>query len=54
MGPRPAEHRSFRIELEGDEVVAVCACGWRSAPAMNAGMAGALWDKHLEESAPEA
>ena len=43
-------HRSFRIEVERDEVYAVCACGWRSDPAMNAGMAGALWDKHRDEA----
>ena len=29
--------------------VAVSGCGWRSENAMNAGMAGAMWDKHLEE-----
>lgn len=49
MAARPAAHRSFRIELDGEQAIAVCTCGWRSESAMNAGMAGALWDKHLEE-----
>jgi hypothetical protein len=42
----PTSHRSFRIEVERGKVHAVCACGWRSQPALNAGMAGALWDRH--------
>ena len=46
-------HGSFRIEVQHDQVFAVCACGWRSAPAMNAGLAGALWDKHRDEANTE-
>ena len=46
----PAEHRSFRIELDGQQAVAVCTCSWRSDAASTAGTAGALWDKHLAES----
>lgn len=49
MPKRPHAHRSFRILLTGDRVYAECACGWRSEPALNAGMAGARWDRHLEE-----
>jgi hypothetical protein len=41
-----APHRSFRIEVERGKVYAVCSCGWRSHPALNAGMAGVLWDRH--------
>jgi hypothetical protein len=48
MAERPAAHRSFRIELNGEHARAVCTCGWRSEVAMNAGMAGAMWDKHLD------
>jgi hypothetical protein len=43
-------HRSFRIEVEHNRVYAVCVCGWRSATALNAGMAGALWDRHRADS----
>jgi hypothetical protein len=53
MTQRPPEHRSFRIELSGELAYAVCACGWRSHNALNAGMAGAMWDKHLEEVGQE-
>jgi hypothetical protein len=49
MADRPLAHRSFRIELQGELACAVCTCGWRSDTAMNAGMAGAMWDKHLDE-----
>jgi hypothetical protein len=49
MAARPQEHRSFRIDLDGEQARATCTCGWRSDSAMNAGMAGAMWDKHLEE-----
>lgn len=48
MAERPPEHRSFRIELNGEFARAICACGWQSDPSMNAGMAGAMWDRHLE------
>ena len=54
MAARPAAHRSFSIEMDGDLALAICTCGWRSPGAMNAGMAGALWDKHLEEVIAEA
>lgn len=48
MADRPAEHRSFRIELSDELARAVCTCGWQSEPSINAGMAGAMWDRHLE------
>lgn len=51
MADRPPAHRSFRIELDGDEARAVCVCGWQSDAAMNAGMAGAMWDRHLDQIA---
>jgi hypothetical protein len=47
--PTRSAHRSFRIEVARDVVYAVCVCGWRSDAAMNAGMAGALWDAHRDE-----
>lgn len=37
------------MELDGPYACAQCTCGWRSEPALNAGMAGAMWDRHLEE-----
>jgi hypothetical protein len=49
MAERPEEHRSFRIEIDGEQARATCTCGWRSDSAMNAGMAGAMWDRHLDE-----
>ena len=42
-------HRSFRIEMSGAQLCAVCECGWRSDASISAGMAGALWDKHRED-----
>lgn len=49
MAERPPAHRSFRIDLDDERAHAVCACGWRSESALNAGMAGALWDVHLSD-----
>ena len=49
MAERPAGHESFRIEIDGSRAIAICSCGWRSPDSLNAGMAGARWDRHLEE-----
>lgn len=53
MADRPVAHRSFRIELIEEQARSVCTCGWRSDTAMSAGMAGAMWDRHLEEVAEQ-
>ena len=31
-------------------VRAVCTCGWKSQPVAAAGLAGAVWDEHSQES----
>ena len=42
-----AEHRYVGVEAGSRRgVVAVCACGWRSAPFSSAGLAGSAWDEH--------
>lgn len=48
MVERPEGHRSFRIVLRDELARAICTCGWQSEPSINAGMAGAMWDQHLE------
>lgn len=48
MVERPEGHRSFRIVLRDEQARAICTCGWQSEPSINAGMAGAMWDQHLE------
>jgi hypothetical protein len=48
------EHRSFRIQLDGDRAFAVCTCEWQSDPALNAGMAGAMWDRHVADARVDA
>jgi len=53
MPQRPYAHRSFRIELVNEMAYAQCTCGWQSEPALNAGMAGAMWDRHIEEVVAE-
>lgn len=43
------DHRLERIDFQRPaRFVAVCSCGWRSEPTLNAGLAGALWDRHVE------
>ena len=44
------DHRLERIDFKRpSRFVAVCACGWRSEPTLSAGLAGALWDRHVAE-----
>lgn len=33
---------------DGREHHAYCSCGWTSPPAVNGGIAGALWDMHVD------
>ena len=43
-------HRLERIDFtRPSRFTAVCSCGWRSEPTLNAGLAGALWDRHVEQ-----
>jgi hypothetical protein len=42
----------FQLERRGQAHVAVCTCGWRSAPHHTAGLAGAAWDLHRAADHP--
>jgi hypothetical protein len=49
------EHRLERIDFRRpSRFVAVCTCGWRSDPMFSAGLAGALWDRHVEQVPDES
>jgi hypothetical protein len=49
------EHRLERIDFRRPtRFVAVCTCGWRSEPMFNAGLAGALWDRHVQQVPDES
>lgn len=49
----PPEHRLAGIPLVGaSRFVATCSCGWRGEPMMNAGLAGALYDRHVAAVVP--
>lgn len=37
----------------GEGCVATCSCGWVSESYPSAGLAGAVWDAHVEETAGE-
>lgn len=42
---------SYRVEFAPRrKLVAVCNCGWRSASVSSGGLAGALFDRHKEET----
>jgi hypothetical protein len=44
------DHRLERIDFRRPaRFTAVCLCGWRSEPMFSAGLAGALWDRHVEQ-----
>lgn len=48
------DHRLERIDFRRPaRFTAVCSCGWRSEPMFSAGLAGALWDRHVEQLAAE-
>lgn len=45
-----SEHRLDRIDFRRPaRFTAVCTCGWRSEPMLSAGLAGSLWDRHVEQ-----
>jgi hypothetical protein len=41
-------HGSYTTEYERSGHVAVCTCGWRSRPSGSAGIAGSMWDAHVD------
>ena len=44
------DHRLERIDFRRPaRFTAVCTCGWVSEPMFSAGLAGALWDRHVDE-----
>ena len=44
------DHRLERIDFRRPaRFTAVCSCGWRSDAMFSAGLAGALWDRHIEQ-----
>ena len=44
------DHRLDRIDFRRPaRFTAVCTCGWQSEPMTSAGLAGAVWDRHLEQ-----
>lgn len=48
-------HRLDGIDfLPPARFLAVCSCGWRTEPVHTAGLAGAIFDRHVEEVAPAA
>ena len=49
------DHRLERIDFRRPaRFTAVCTCGWRSEPMLSAGLAGALWDRHVEQQPDES
>ena len=49
------DHRLERIDFRRPaRFTAVCTCGWRSEAMFSAGLAGALWDRHVEQLPDEA
>jgi hypothetical protein len=49
------DHRLERIDFRRPaRFTAVCTCGWRSEPMLSAGLAGALWDRHVEQVPDES
>jgi hypothetical protein len=49
------DHRLERIDFRRPaRFTAVCTCGWRSEPMFSAGLAGALWDRHVEQRPDES
>jgi hypothetical protein len=50
-----SEHRLERIDFRRpSRFSAVCTCEWRSDPMFSAGLAGALWDRHVEQLPDES
>lgn len=44
------KHRLERIDFtRPSRFTAVCSCGWHSERTLSAGLAGALWDRHVEQ-----
>ena len=49
------DHRLERIDFRRPaRFTAVCTCGWRSEAMFSAGLAGALWDRHVEQLPDES
>lgn len=50
-----SDHRYVRVEPTSDSRrhLAVCSCGWKSAPTTTAGMAGTAWDQHRDTAAAQ-
>ena len=53
LGNHDGMHDFYTIESRRDRVHhttfrARCACGWTTPPALTAGLAGSVWDRHRE------
>ena len=44
-------HQSYDTSYSAAGHVATCTCGWSSPSTLSPGMAGALWDEHVERPA---
>lgn len=43
-------HDSYDTSFTSAGHVATCVCGWSSPPSLSSGMAGALWDEHVQRT----